>query len=543
MMKKTRFTLLLFILAGLFFSVQLIQIAIGQTNNSGGGPKVIVLDKVGPSDVIGNRYGPVLFRHKYHAGIVKDCSVCHHFFSEHSNDQVVPGDKCDKCHASANFESMSKELPCDTCHNTASAPTPRVVTSSEGSMLTIPGLKAAYHRNCLECHQNMGGPQGCGECHLANVPDHTELVGKYDGSGTCEECHPGKVKEVQKSTHYRLNQPYALGFLHDEKKPSDVGMLNRYGRLWGTDAVTSWDAKFAGACKTCHIGYGLIPYTSGEKKIFAESEFGNVDCLICHYKGDYSTANPDRASRNFANLISYAKKVEHTSSDACKRCHTALSSNMDAVSPEYSGLRGTPFEQGKDVHANFGMSCFDCHYEQAHRFQRQVSPSVQAADSPRNEQSCSKCHRDAHTSDKYAKMVPFMACTGCHIPDRGGMIEVNLEGRGTPTVLKSRIVYKWFNRTTDLLGKPYGDKSNGMLFPYRVAIIREPIDSEGKILNVDPVSGLVIGTVASWREREIYLSMSHGVSLDSAYKCPDCHSATSKFTWSGMGLNPPLFNM
>lgn len=540
MMRKTRFTILLFILVGLFFSVQLLQTAIGQTSNSSNIKKVIKLDKVGPSDVIGNRYGAVLFRHKYHADIVKDCSVCHHFFSEHSNDQVVPADKCDKCHKSEKFDSMSRELPCDTCHNTASAPSQRAVMSTDGvTLLTIPGLKAAYHRSCLACHEDMGGPQGCGDCHLANVPDHTELIGKYEGSGTCEECHPGKIDEIQKGTHYRLSKPYEYSYLNDEKKPSEVGMINRYGRLWGTDAITSWDAKFAGACKTCHIGYGLIPYTSGEKKIFAESEFGNVDCLICHVKGDYSTTNPDRISRNFAGLLSYAKKVEHTSSDTCKRCHTALSSTMNTIAPDYSGLRGTPFEVGKDVHANFGMNCFDCHYEQAHRFKRQVSASVQAADSSRNEQSCSRCHRDAHSRDKYAKMTSFMSCTGCHIPDKGGAIEVNLENRGMPTGLKSRVVYKWFNRTTDLLGKPYGDDTDGMLFPYRVAIIREPIDSEGKILNVDPVSGMVTGEVASWREREVYLSMSHGISLDSAYKCSDCHSATSGFNWSSMGLNPP----
>ena len=39
------------------------------------GPKTIVINKVKSSDVLGNLYGEVIFRHKYHAQIIKDCSV------------------------------------------------------------------------------------------------------------------------------------------------------------------------------------------------------------------------------------------------------------------------------------------------------------------------------------------------------------------------------------------------------------------------------------------------------------------------------------
>jgi len=538
-MKLTRLSILFVMLCGLFFSVQMFQVAIGQTPAKDANPKVLIMDKVGPSDVLGDMYGPVSFRHAYHSDIVRDCSICHHYFDDHYNDQVVPAEKCDACHASDDFDSMSRQLPCDTCHSPESGPEIRVITAEDGSVKTIPGLKAAYHRNCLDCHDSMGGPSGCGECHLANVPDHSELISSYNGSGTCEECHPGKIEEVQDSTHYRFSQPYAYSYLTGDDRPEETGVLYRPGRLWGTDAITAWDSNFPGACKNCHVGYGLIPYTSGEEKIFAESEFGNVDCLICHVQSEYSTQIPDRLSRNFAGLLPFAKQVTRTTPDTCKRCHTALSSSINAVSPVYSGLRGTAYEESTDVHAALGMTCFDCHYEQAHRFHRQVSAGLQAADSPNDEQNCSRCHREVHTNDNYRQMTEIMSCTACHIPDIGGAIEINLENSSSPTEMKSQVVYKWFNRTADIFGNPNGDTGNGMIFPYKMAIIREPIDADGNIINVDPATGTVMGEIDSWREREVFLPMSHGITLDTAYTCNDCHSESPIINWYDMDFYPP----
>ena len=130
-----------------------------------------------------------------------------------------------------------------------------------------------------------------------------------------------------------------------------------------------------------------------------------------------------------------------------------------------------------------------------------------------------------------------MACTGCHVPDWGGPIEINLEDKTIPTSKKSGIAYKWFNRTTNLYGEPIGSKNDGMLYPYRVAIIREPVDSMGNPIPVDPESDTPMSNnISGWREREIYLPLSHGVQLKTAYVCSDCHGNKSKFDWSRMGI-------
>ena len=43
-----------------------------------------------------------------------------------------------------------------------------------------PGLKAAYHLNCLGCHEKNGGPTGCTDCHTRTVEgDKFYRAGEY----------------------------------------------------------------------------------------------------------------------------------------------------------------------------------------------------------------------------------------------------------------------------------------------------------------------------------------------------------------------------
>lgn len=88
-------------------------------------------------DMLINRYGSVEFSHGYHAEIADDCSSCHH----HSEEGSTPA--------------------CGECHE------PITVYQYHGSQReTSIGLKGAYHRQCLGCHQEMeSGPVGCTDCH------------------------------------------------------------------------------------------------------------------------------------------------------------------------------------------------------------------------------------------------------------------------------------------------------------------------------------------------------------------------------------------
>ena len=88
-------------------------------------------------DMLINRYGSVEFSHGYHAEIAGHCSSCHH----HSEEGSTPA--------------------CGECHE------PITVYQYQGAQReTSIGLKGAYHRQCLGCHQEMeSGPVGCTDCH------------------------------------------------------------------------------------------------------------------------------------------------------------------------------------------------------------------------------------------------------------------------------------------------------------------------------------------------------------------------------------------
>lgn len=107
-------------------------------------------------DSIVDKYGPVKFDHTLHTNIAENCWQCHH---EHSKTAA----SCRDCHA-IKPEDFKRALnatfmPCRNCH-----------TDYDPSVPNMPGLKAAYHRQCLQCHRGMNNvgvePKGCtNQCH------------------------------------------------------------------------------------------------------------------------------------------------------------------------------------------------------------------------------------------------------------------------------------------------------------------------------------------------------------------------------------------
>ena len=81
------------------------------------------------------------FAHKRHAALINDCSKCHHFRPKDEN--ALETTRCSACHQ----DSFN--------------------TGPSGTHI---GLKAAYHQQCIECHQaEAKGPVDCKGCHLEHV--------------------------------------------------------------------------------------------------------------------------------------------------------------------------------------------------------------------------------------------------------------------------------------------------------------------------------------------------------------------------------------
>lgn len=104
----------------------------------------------------------VTFDHEMHLSVSDDCSVCHH----HTTGTGVSDERCAKCHSNSD---VVETVACQGCH--AAEPFSAAAIHGENQNdyhFDVPGLKGAYHLNCLGCHQEMEGPVGCQDCHDRN---------------------------------------------------------------------------------------------------------------------------------------------------------------------------------------------------------------------------------------------------------------------------------------------------------------------------------------------------------------------------------------
>lgn len=97
------------------------------------GPSAMKLDKIqGP-------YAPLDMKHDMHVAKSAKCAECHHHAEYGAGKETIRS--------------------CDTCHQAT-----EVKTAAD----ILPGLKSAYHQQCMGCHrEKQQGPMKCAECHTA----------------------------------------------------------------------------------------------------------------------------------------------------------------------------------------------------------------------------------------------------------------------------------------------------------------------------------------------------------------------------------------
>lgn len=111
---------------------------------------------------LANLYEKVKFDHAKHILLVKECADCHH----HTTGTLSQNPNCVKCHKNS---GATASVACKSCHlaQPFSAEALRKKNKTAYHQ-DIPGLKGAYHLACSGCHQKMGGPTGCEDCHPRN---------------------------------------------------------------------------------------------------------------------------------------------------------------------------------------------------------------------------------------------------------------------------------------------------------------------------------------------------------------------------------------
>ncbi len=128
-------------------------------------------------DVLAQLYEPVTFDHAMHVDVTEDnCAACHH----HTTGTPVDDEKCIKCHANS---GEADEVACQECHSAKRFEADYLDSIEADNTLHHTdkvGLKAAYHIKCMGCHEEMGAPTGCEECHArTEAGDKFYHTGKY----------------------------------------------------------------------------------------------------------------------------------------------------------------------------------------------------------------------------------------------------------------------------------------------------------------------------------------------------------------------------
>lgn len=270
--------------------------------------------------ILENIFKPVMFNHKLHA------------------DMTSPGIGCEVCHHNAEDEVFEA---CADCH----------VSEEEDASMAMPTINAAYHRNCLNCHQNWNSDHVCETCHVQQkwrfnprraldatdvlayehkeiiVPDifhfdrtesvekpvffhHKEHVDLYRYK--CEHCHRQNDCSICHNSQYAVktesltlpihHEPCAN--CHDTEEEQHCNTCHRDEPSSGfKHDLTGWPLnRFHDKleCQACHIGDAPI-------------ETLNNSCIECHDDFEVDVFNHS--------IVGLDLDEDHIEID-CYECHT-----------------------------------------------------------------------------------------------------------------------------------------------------------------------------------------------------------------------------
>jgi len=290
------------------------------------GPDIVILDQ------LVELYLPVPFDHKGHARMAEmthGCATCHHF--------TPPG---------------TPHPACRTCHDPKSA----------GTDIAKPGLKGAYHRQCLNCHKEWTDEKDCVKCHAPKTGTPLDAlaatVTKDDLLGRMHPPIPEPDTEI-----YRAEARNAAGklviFRHREH-------IHRFG-------LACVECHHEDNCRRCHsAGNGH----QQQQRTLAEH---HKPCLVCHAVDmDESGADQSR----------------------CKRCHWSS---------------GEPRPRSFD-HADTGWPLSRYHADKSCRACHKTVPFAKL------ERRCATCHGDwapgkfdhAVTGQQLDETHAGIDCADCH---------------------------------------------------------------------------------------------------------------------------------
>lgn len=280
------------------------------------GPTTVVLDE------LENLYVPVIFDHKAHADMVGfsgGCETCHHF-----TPPDAPHPACSDCH-------------------------PAVIEHED---IAQPGLKGAYHRNCMTCHQEWDKDTACEICHEKKGAPELAAV-------------PGEDGMIHHESYYKpveLDELIMFPTSYEEGDQVPFHHKN-HSQLYERDCSECHQEQ---SCTRCHVqGEVLHPMGEPAQTDLHDTCYGchNTErCADCHGRDPddlfqhadtgwpLRTYHDDLKCRACHGEVGQFKKL----TPVCENCHTNgwVSDGFDHA------VTGVPLDE---IHRE--LECGDCHAE------------------------------------------------------------------------------------------------------------------------------------------------------------------------------------
>ncbi|MCB0732654.1 MAG: cytochrome c3 family protein, partial [Ignavibacteriae bacterium] len=288
------------------------------------GPENLTIDKISSDEDL---YGPVNFTHKLHSEMSLmsgGCSICHHF--------NPPG----------------KIVKCSHCHETA----------RDRKDKTKPDLKAAFHRQCMDCHKSWEEKTECESCHSLNSKKIESTV---------------KIKAEK--VHPEVKIPQRVIYETDYDEGSVVTYFhNDHSSLFNLECSDCHDQE---SCANCHAEIRL-------ESIKADP---HERCSTCHdTENNCNKCHKSEIARPFDHKIKTGFDIATYHSDlSCAECHKTQN--------KFSGLK---------------PDCVVCHSTSDGYFNHSITGIK--LDETHVEFYCENCHQDKDYSRK-----PI--CNECHDDD------------------------------------------------------------------------------------------------------------------------------
>lgn len=296
-------------------------------------PDVFILGKL--SEI----YVPVVFPHKLHASMTEmgqGCSVCHH--------RNPPG----------------KILACDECHGGPSNP----------ENLRQPGLKGAYHRQCLSCHREWTHETDCVICHARKDPN-VEFV------------PPTSETDIMGMLHPNIEAPDVKVYMAEDlpDTPYTTFHHKEHVELFGLQCV---DCHREESCSNCHDSIAKparVREDPHQDCSRCHQEEVDSDCTFCHSEAPRGPFN--HAARTGFDLAAFHAEV------ACRACHEG-ETRFAALEADCASCHGTDWTPADFDHAKTGVALDETHL--------MVDCAGCHTDGIGEPVSCVICHDDGRTT-------------------------------------------------------------------------------------------------------------------------------------------------